>query len=154
MADNYLEKKMEEHLSRQSATPRRSHATKSTFSFFPCRNILVVAQGEEWETEAVTMLRAAGHRVALLNPTGMALAQATGSRCYPFSRERLSDAVTDIRSRWGSLDIIVKASPDNTISIVNLLDGITATVDAAQPSAVLLLTHPSARSIRDLQPLT
>ena len=155
MADNYLEKKMEEHRSRQGSAPRRYAPAKSPAGLFPCRTVLVAGAGEEWEAGAVAALRAAGHRVAILNPAGAALAQATGARCYPYTRERLADAVADIKNHWGSLDIIVKATPEKKVAAVNLLDGYTATVDAAaSPAAIALATHPAARFILSVDDIT
>ncbi|MDE5785756.1 MAG: hypothetical protein K2H98_04410 [Duncaniella sp.] len=155
MADNYLEKKMEEHRSRMAAgaSRRRRHVpvTGAGPLVFPERRILVSGEGYPWLNEMVTALRAAGHRVAFMDPAGNALAQATGARCYPWTSDRLADAESDILKHWGGLDITVSATRGGDILVEDLTDGTMATVathsGADAVSAVVILTHPSSRLI-------
>lgn len=160
MADNYLEKKMEEHRSRMAAgavtRPRRSAAATQAL-VFPERRVLVIAEGRDWQRDVITALRGAGHKVAIIDPHGATLAQATGARCYPFTTDRVNDVVEDIIKRWGGLDITVKATRDDEISVENSADGFSAAVTAADDSdaaaAVVMLTHPSARLIHGSESL-
>ncbi|MDE6485641.1 MAG: hypothetical protein K2L14_09660 [Duncaniella sp.] len=156
MADNYLEKKMEEHRSRMAAgvasRPRRQQSQQGSALSFPMRRVLVAAEGLGWQAQVVAALRAAGHKVAIIDPAGATLAQATGARCYPFTSGRIDEVIADLDKHWGGLDITVMAARDgDEISVDNATDGIRASVTvteaAATASAVVLLTHPSARLI-------
>lgn len=162
MADNYLEKKMEEHRSRMAAgavsRTRRQPSPQGSALVFPVRRVLVSATGLGWQAQVVTALRAAGHKVAIIDPAGTALAQATGARCYPFVADRKEEVVADLHKHWGGLDIIVMAARDGDgISVENIADGFRASVtanDAAEAaSAVVMLTHPSARLIHGCESL-
>lgn len=153
MADNYLEKKLEEHRSRMAAgVPRQRRRTPVVLPLtFPERHVLVIAPGNALQGEVVKALRAAGHRVAFIDPAGRSLAQATGARCYPFSPDRIDEVIDDIKRHWGGLDITVTASPSGGFLVEDLTDGALASVDGRDgvdtASAVVIFTHPSSRLI-------
>ncbi|MBD5251075.1 MAG: hypothetical protein HDS56_07870 [Barnesiella sp.] len=156
MADNYLEKKMEEHRSRMAAgvMKRVRQAAPSGGLVFAQQRIIVDGAASDWEAAVVMALRAAGHRVAFMNPAGSTLAQTSGARCYPLTSDRMPDAVVDLNKHWGGLDMIVRATLSGDILVEDLTDGslfaVSAEGDAA--SAVVILTHPSVRLIHRSKP--
>jgi hypothetical protein len=114
MADNYLEKKMEEYRSGVLSRPyaRRVSLTGSrpgtvSFKIDPLR-VLVTDASDDVGRAVVTRLREAGCRVAFAcadDKAGRALSQATGSRFYPESAAR--DAVADLKKAWGGIDVLL-----------------------------------------------
>lgn len=101
MADNFLERRMEEYRARQAAgtLPRPQRAPEAT---------AFVVDGLSAEGEkAVRSLRASGrYRVAFAGTDrrrGTALAQATGARFYPFdatTAEGRSRVLSDLERTW------------------------------------------------------
>lgn len=116
MADNYLERKMEEH---GRPAPRRCNADARLATAFGCEalchlRVLVVSADYGAVAEAVRVFRAAGCRTAFTavgdgRRHGTTLAQTCGARCYPCLQ---ADAQTygriaaDLRYHWGGVDVV------------------------------------------------
>ncbi len=100
MADNYLEKRMEDYRRRGARPFRRPEPDKAAF----------VVDGD---AATVERLRATGEwHVAFADPDvkrGRALAQRTGARHYPVDptdADALRRAIDDTRARWPQLQVI------------------------------------------------
>ncbi len=114
MADNYLEKKMDEYR-RSSAAPavkRRLSPSGErpgvvSLRIAPLR-VLVTDVSDDYAAAIVRRLREAGCRVAFVaadDKAGRALSQSTGSRYYPASLA--PGAVTDVAKAWDGCDAVV-----------------------------------------------
>lgn len=114
MADNYLEKKMEEHRRAavaKSATrriaPTGERAGTISFKIDPLR--VLVTDGMSGHSAAViSRLREAGCKVAFAGTDdkgGRALAQKSGARFYPASFA--GNIAADLEKTWGGLDAVV-----------------------------------------------
>ncbi|MCM1504527.1 MAG: SDR family oxidoreductase [Muribaculum sp.] len=118
MADNYLEKKMEEHLSgrrpayRPKTTPTGSKPGSLCFKF-PTRRVFVTGGASGIGASIVKAFCNAGCRVAFCdidNKVGHKTAQDTGSQFYPLDvadSDGLESCLDRILSTWGDIDIIV-----------------------------------------------
>ncbi len=118
MADNYLEKKMEEHRGphrpayRPKTTP--SGARPGTVCFkFPPRRVFVTGGASGIGASIVKAFRDAGCRVAFCDTdrkAGNATAQSTGAQYYPADVadvDALESCMGRIIDSWGDIDIIV-----------------------------------------------
>lgn len=114
MADNYLEKKMEEHqrggaVSRPVRRLSPSGAPQGTVCLkIDALRVFVSDCGSEFGAAIVRRLRQAACRVAFTAPDqnkGRELAQSTGSRYYP--PVAASGAAADLASVWGGIDVLV-----------------------------------------------
>ncbi len=114
MADNYLEKKMEEHRMRANGIKqiRRQSTAQSrpgTVTLKLARmRILVTDVIDEKDEAIISRLREAGCKVAFMcadNRLGRDLSQKTGSRFYPSSL--LNNVCDDLRRQWGGIDMAV-----------------------------------------------
>ena len=114
MADNYLEKRMEEH--RRSAsvkpavirrTPIGDRIGTVSFKIDPLR--VLVTDGESDHASAIICrLREAGCKVAFVSADdkgGRALAQKSGARFYPCSFS--GSVADDLEKTWGGVDAVV-----------------------------------------------
>ncbi len=108
MADNYLEKKMDDYRrgAVQSHRPRRSSPDKTAKSIY-----VINGCSPESEKEIVS-LRKAGHRVAFSSidlKAGRKLAQETGSQHhYIDARDsiKLQQSLDYVAEKWGKIDEI------------------------------------------------
>ncbi len=118
MADNYLERKMEEH---NRPAPRRCNADARRAAAYGsealCRlRVLVAAEDPGVAADTVRTFRGAGCRTAFTYPdmcAGASLAQATGARCYPcpgLDAAALSRCIADLSYHWGGIDLLVADS--------------------------------------------
>lgn len=116
MADNYLEKKMEEHRQRSGAAlqPHRHVAASSrpgTVSLkLAALRILVSEVSDDTTAAIVGRLREAGCKVAFGcrdNRCGAELAQKTGSRFYPSNF--VGNIAEDLCKVWDGVDMMVIA---------------------------------------------
>ncbi|MDE5594200.1 MAG: hypothetical protein K2I89_01325 [Muribaculaceae bacterium] len=114
MADNYLEKKMEEHrrggIAKSNArrlTPSGDRLGTVSFRIEPLR-IFVTDGSSDYATVIICRLRAAGCNVAFFSAdekNGRELAQKSGARFYPAS---FSGCIfDDIAKAWSGLDGLV-----------------------------------------------
>lgn len=124
MADNYLEKQMEDFRAGKT-TPRRSTGAMSRPSRLSPQTIampkmrILVACSDSTVTEAtVRLMRSTGARVAFIAPPGkqwQQLAQDSGARFYPVEmpdngigiNQNQADAImADLRRHWFGIDMI------------------------------------------------
>lgn len=118
MADNYLEKKMEEHLKgqkptyRHKTTPSGNKPGNISFKFPPCR-VFVTGGASGIGASIVSAYREAGCRVAFCDADskkGAATAQRTGAQFHPVDvtdADALEACLIRVIDTWGDIDIIV-----------------------------------------------
>lgn len=114
MADNYLEKKMEEHRANASSNRRATKLSPAgnrpgtvALKIEPLR-VLVTDADSFAGSEIAKRLCEAGCKVAFISADlkqGRHLSQATGSRFYP--SVSLRSALTDMNVVWGGTDVLV-----------------------------------------------
>ncbi len=117
MADNYLERRMEDlKAGRLSATPRSASARprKGTIGFaFPPRRVLIAASPDDTILEIIRNYQKAECRTALFDTDkdgGEALAYREGIRFSLVDRddaEALRTALADLLKAWRGIDIVV-----------------------------------------------
>ncbi|WP_301184809.1 hypothetical protein [uncultured Duncaniella sp.] len=150
MADNYLERRMEEYrtgrlASHSKSTPgmRRPHKQCELVLSYPPMNVIVIGPCDTLATlvtATVSAFTGVGSKVAFTSgdPKGSSiLAQRTGARYYP-SSFTLDAIVGDIAERWGDIDVVVDLriiGPEN-------VDGNTAADTASAARHILYLSHP------------
>ncbi len=106
MADNYLEKKFEEHNAQSSV--RRNTYTKTKI-----RNVFVTGGANGIGSAIVRNMRMAGNNVAFCDidaEAGQALASTTGTlfvRANVCEPTELLSALNSVAEHWGNIDIIV-----------------------------------------------
>lgn len=120
MADNYLEKRMEEYRAGKLAPKSQRHAAGAavrkpgdlTLSF-PQMNALVLADDAGWAGAVCRAFRKADFRVAFCltdSRNGNRIAQTSGCRFYPHDPSdslRLCVTLDDLVERWGGIDVVV-----------------------------------------------
>lgn len=114
MADNYLEKKMEEHrrggvisASRRLLTPSGDRSGTVSFRIDPLK-IYVTDVSNGYSDAIVSRLRDTGGKVAFSSAddkAGRILAQKSGARFYPASFT--GDIMSDLERVWGSVDTVI-----------------------------------------------
>ncbi len=120
MADNYLEKKFEEHLNAPYKPVKPRHAPTKE------RRAVVVFGAEGIGAAVVKSLRVAGHKVAFCDTkeeAGKETALRTGSDFFcadPHNADELVGFLSSVASKWGGVDIIVIVFPSPTL--VSLVD--------------------------------
>lgn len=119
MADNYLEKRMEEYRAGKLAPKRQIvhvPVSKKSGDFclsFDCLNVIVLGGFFALASAVVEAFRKVDCRVALCHASEKecrVLAQRSGCRYYPFDpcdEERRDYVVDDLEARWGGVDVIV-----------------------------------------------
>ncbi|MCM1092652.1 MAG: SDR family oxidoreductase [Lachnospiraceae bacterium] len=119
MADNYLEKRMEEYRAGKLAPKRQIihvPVSKKSGDFclsFECLNVIVLGGCFELASAVVEAFRKVDCRVALCHDAEKecrVLAQRSGCRYYPFDpcdEERCDYMVDDVEARWGGVDVVV-----------------------------------------------
>ncbi len=128
MADNYLEKQMED-FRRGVSAPRRSGLLPPKPQVVGLR-ALIIGGGVPAGAAAVTALRDAGWRVAFTDAdsnSGRALAQSAGAQHHPVVP---SDAVALNRSagliikRWGALDLVLCFIPEARDAVGEVMEAL------------------------------
>lgn len=105
MADNFLEKRMYDHIHGKPSRPAARRAPRGFV--FPPLTVLAVNNAGEAGHEVISTLAAAGHRVMFTTDApagGTALAQACGARYYPLPCEA---AASDMLARGERVDVAV-----------------------------------------------
>lgn len=128
MADNYLEKKMEEHRlatatksSTKRITPSKDRPGTLSIKFNPLR--VLVTDGSTAERMAVVKrLSMAGCRIAFISKDvkqGRELSQSSGSRFYPSSEGRMNvwAVIEDLKSNWGGVDALILTGDESSNAI-------------------------------------
>ncbi|MDE6352478.1 MAG: hypothetical protein K2K88_04975 [Muribaculaceae bacterium] len=118
MADNYLERKMEEH--RRGASPRKTSVgpTKGKLSFnFPPRRVLLFDLDENLTARLVQAYGETGCRVAVYP----GITSIDGARLISSTNNPSTD-LTGVLNAWGDIDIVVALSNsqlvDNSIQTI------------------------------------
>lgn len=135
MADNYLEKKMEEHRSGRANRPavRRTPtgAKPGTISVkFPIRRVFVTGGANGIGRAIVKAFCDAGCRVAFCdidNKAGSVTAQATGSQFHPVDVTdafALDACVQRVIDAWGDIDVLI-----NNVGIGKFVPLTNSTID-------------------------
>lgn len=124
MADNYLEKQMEDFRAGKIATRRSSEAmhrpqpVAADAVAMPGKRVLVACHNPADTASLVRLLRSTGARVAFIAPAGkewQQLAQASGSRFYPatmpqsgepLDQTQTDSILTDLKRHWHGIDIV------------------------------------------------
>lgn len=110
MADNYLEKKMEDYRQGRTAVSMSSHQKSKTRTDL---RVLILGGETPAGSQTVTELRKSGWRVAFTDPemkTGRHLAQTTGAQHHPISPSStasLQHSLDLISDHWGCLDLVI-----------------------------------------------
>lgn len=123
MADNYLERRMEEHrragggqsVKRVAAVVASSKLTENDLVVrFPALRVMIAGNDDRGLTEALARgFRSVGGRVALVAPKDAQLTktgQETGCRVYQanhLDRNELEHAMADATRAWGGVDVMV-----------------------------------------------
>lgn len=120
MADNYLEKRMDDYRRgaktyRPKLTPTGHKVGEVTLRFTPKR-ILVTMPLSPITEAVIREFTAVGCKVAFFSEDkkeGNKMAQSTGSRCFPVRIQdtgRVSEAVDALVHDWGDIDILIAGS--------------------------------------------
>ncbi len=121
MADNYLEKRMEEYRSgrlasrsRTSASMRAPRKNNQLTLAYPSMTVVIFAGALDGIVDdTVAAFAAVGCRVAFTADDGASsarLAQRTGARFYP-SAISADDIIADISARWSAPDVALFFTP-------------------------------------------
>ena len=122
MADNYLEKQMDDFRagrlnSRHPSPMHRVPPLKPGEVALPGKRVLVACREFELTERLVRLFRSTGARVAFIaipGGEGTALAQSTGSRFYPVppaqesqqpDNEKIAAVISDLRHQWHGIDL-------------------------------------------------
>lgn len=124
MADNYLEKKMEEHLSHRPSTapaPRRDQGLH-----YPLKTlrILIVARNRRHLNQYVATLTTHRHRIAIINTlpaTQTDLPHNHGTRYYPLphptpDQPQIDRILTSLIQAWRDIDAVIMLDPTPAIA--------------------------------------
>lgn len=118
MADNYLERRMDDYRSGRLAKPSRgtrSLPADAMILRYPPLRILIVAPGPDAMLEALLgQMRGVGFRVAFscpASPQAVALGQKFGARFYPSGSFGVDRCLDDLKERWGGTDHILSSVP-------------------------------------------
>ena len=145
MADNYLERKMEEY--RSGNLGRRTVRSGSVSTLpkgkivvdFPQRIVIVVGDCDAISRCVVSRFISAGCKTAFCSVDrkgGTALSQSFGARFYPLrvvDRESLAEVVEDVRLHWGQPDTLIVNPDGSRIELAEILDeNIIAGFNAAE----------------------
>lgn len=163
MADNYLERKMEEHRSGKATshttTPLRSSSLQPGLHLlYPAMKIAVFAYSAPQAQPYVEALRAAGLNVALCCSAGgkeaTALAQKTGARLYPDSctYERLLADFSRIGAAPEYIIDLCNCAPSDSRRI-RLSGHADKTAPEVLARELLFLIHPDHKQLLSLQSL-
>lgn len=119
MADNYLERRMEEYRAGKLVPKRRAvsgSVSRKEGDFilsFDSMNVIVLGGSLLFASAVVEVFRKVNCRVALCHSEEKKcreLAQRSGCRYYPFDPddgERRDYVIDDVMDRWGSVDVVV-----------------------------------------------
>ncbi|MDE7025590.1 MAG: hypothetical protein K2O88_06905 [Paramuribaculum sp.] len=129
MADNYLERKMEEHRKGALCRTVRKVATAGCKPGvwqlpFVERRVLIVGTGQSVDAMLVESLRNVGCKVAFMggeSDAGVALARKTGAQFHPVDyecEEDLRRSVALICRAWGDIDVVVGTAVECPFAIV------------------------------------
>lgn len=114
MADNYIEKKMEEHRLNSSAKLNKAHHKPQGFTLgglkinICLKHVAVAIRHKDLRDAIVNRLRSAGCLVSFCSDdvrAGNHLAQSSGARFYPYFST--CDMLSDLKRHWGNVDLLI-----------------------------------------------
>lgn len=145
MADNYLERKMEEHRAGRDTAARRRRGGAAPLSQGMPRRIAVIARGRHHLSAIIAPLRHPDIRLAVLNTIPDAatdLGPDHGIRYYSLSGSAdaptLHDALTALHRAWLGLDLLIITDPDHETASVLSSWLPTRIPDGTSPMAVII----------------
>lgn len=118
MADNYLEKRMEEYRAGKLSRPVSHHVRSTPSSPFEGLRVYITRGTTPIGQALIKAFRAKGCRVAFCddNPrAGAAVAQATGSQFHPLDLNdpgAVERSMKTVVGRWGGIDVLINTDPD------------------------------------------
>lgn len=127
MADNYLERKMEDYrrssvTTRHSCSPTLYRQPKGTIAIpFEPKCIMIAGTGSDLDEKIIIQMRSAGCRVAFTCADivrGRTLAQSTGAQHHPVdihSPGALEKVILSATSKWGKIDTIIFTEPSDIL---------------------------------------
>lgn len=143
MADNYLEKRMEEHRARQNAACASRPPSRQLIPFKPLRVFVPEIQSAVDTAKAIISAYAsAGCTVGFANADnaeGRKIAQASGGRFYPME-------IAEALEHFGKPDLTVEFEPEGIM--LRFSDGVCIEVAPVAPTSArlcLLMSTPGAR---------
>lgn len=157
MADNYLERRMEEYrsgrlASKSRTTPSMRSPRKNNelvLRYEPMVTAMVADEVTPLFSATVAAFTAVGCRVAFTAgdvKSSTELAQRTGARYYPPSVTP-SDMMADVASRWGEVEVAVVFGGDTPLAELSLSEGVrvidAASLETSIPSCMLTDIPPS-----------
>lgn len=139
MADNYLERRMDDYRAGRLNKPHQS-ANASAVLKYPSLRVMVTGDGRLFEA-VVSRLRSLGLRVAFIGGSDT-LAQQTGARRYP--QGALSAIDAHIADTWGGLDISVGVgeTPPYEAPIMISATSVNGLTDEDTALLVVFALHP------------
>lgn len=110
MADNYLERKMEEHRLNKTQRLRSSLPVKGKISFnFPPKRVIINRQDDQLTKALIKAFAEAGCKVAIYIDSATDMTSAGGARVIGVTGNVHDDLANVIKS-WGDVDIIISSS--------------------------------------------
>lgn len=157
MADNYLERRMDDYRSGRLAPKSRKPSATSLPADalvlrYPALRILLRADALTPElVSLVKAMRRVGLRVAVwCGEDASALCMREGARCYP-SRMDARQVLADLDARWGGTDRAVVIG-DATLPVPSLRACFPEGADTdVVARAILFALHPDNASLLDVQ---
>ena len=151
MADNYLEKKMEEHRRGTAVKPPRRRLSPIgerpgmvSFKIEQLRVFVTVAS-TEYGAAIVRRLSEAGCKVAFTSEddkTGRELAQTSGARHYPSTFK--GSVVDDMEKVWGGIDALIVANSEYISDVklyrIILIDVLPENIDKKDTNLNAIIT--------------
>lgn len=134
MADNYLERKMEEYRSGNLGRRTARNVGGSTLPKgkiavdFPPRIVIVVGECDAVSHGVVSRFVSAGCKTAFCSnepKDGAALSQAFGARFYPVKKldeDSLGEVLCDLKQHWGRPDTLIINHRERPYGAVDVLD--------------------------------
>lgn len=135
MADNYLEKRMDDY--RRGSSTAKSRTTLKVLT----RTVLIADTGSDATTEVARLLVRLGCKVCICGADAAAIAQATGGRFYPYDIEK---SIADMASRGESVDAMIFFDPAALLLVPDGAMAICLGRTDISEAVCISLPHPTA----------
>lgn len=141
MADNYLERKMEElRIGRTGALPTRQYAVKRNMLSFPLKTlrVLIVGDNRKHLWQYADEFRRHDGRVAIFNSRAESdtdLGYGCGCRYYDISDTNIEERFRELTKVWHDIDVVVilDVVPEMQRCLVNHLEAVPYPNDWGMP---------------------
>lgn len=126
MADNYLERRMEDYRNGKLSTMRMSSVTVKRPSMQ--LRVFIIGGDTQLGIEYVNNLRKCNWKVAFTDSdlkSGRTLAQASGAQHHPISVDKVEAITASIRKvmdLWGAIDIVINCCNNLSSEVVNAIE--------------------------------